>query len=73
MYQIARTGITNLCVHYIVALVFFPSDVSDADNYDPMCPASHPLTPHDPPLLFHLHSDPGERYNLAADPQYRSV
>lgn len=49
------------------------SDVSDADNYDPMCPGSHPLTPHDPPLLFHLHSDPGERFDLAADPQYSGV
>ncbi|KAG0698665.1 Arylsulfatase A [Chionoecetes opilio] len=49
------------------------SDLSDADNYDPMCPASHPLTKHDPPLLFNVHHDPGERYDLSADPQYSGL
>ncbi|CAL4227026.1 unnamed protein product, partial [Meganyctiphanes norvegica] len=41
------------------------SDLSDAANFDPMCPARHPLTRHDPPLLYNLHEDPGERYDLS--------
>nr|XP_053638451.1 arylsulfatase A-like isoform X1 [Cherax quadricarinatus] len=49
------------------------SDLSDPDNYDPLCPASHPLTPHDPPLLYNLYHDPGERYNLANDSLYLPV
>lgn len=48
-------------------------DLSDPNNYDKMCPESHPLTKHDPPLLYHIKRDPGERYDLSGDPQYRSV
>ncbi|XP_069948060.1 arylsulfatase A [Cherax quadricarinatus] len=49
------------------------SDLSDPDNYDPLCPSSHPLTHHDPPLLYNLYYDPGERYNLANDSLYLPV
>lgn len=49
------------------------SDLSDASNYDPMCPQRHPLTRHDPPLLFDIQQDPGERYNLANDTLYQPV
>uniref|UniRef100_A0A0P4WP99 Sulfatase N-terminal domain-containing protein n=2 Tax=Scylla olivacea TaxID=85551 RepID=A0A0P4WP99_SCYOL len=45
------------------------SDLSDSSNFDPLCPGSHRLTKHDPPLLFNLHRDPGERYDLSADPE----
>ncbi|KAK7002158.1 hypothetical protein SK128_010132, partial [Halocaridina rubra] len=47
------------------------SDLSDPDNYDPMCPASHGLTQHNPPLLFDLQVDPGERYDLGKDPDHK--
>ncbi|XP_050692184.1 arylsulfatase A-like [Eriocheir sinensis] len=49
------------------------SALSDPDNYDQMCPETHPLTQHDPPLLFHIHRDPGERYDLSGDSQYSDV
>ncbi|KAK4317675.1 hypothetical protein Pmani_011253 [Petrolisthes manimaculis] len=49
------------------------SDLSDADNYDPLCPARHKLTRHDPPLLYHLHHDPGERYPLPNLPPYSGI
>lgn len=49
------------------------SDLSDASNYDPMCPGSHQLTHHDPPLLFDMQVDPGERYDLGKDPDYKNV
>lgn len=49
------------------------SDLSDPDNYDPMCPGSHALTQHDPPLLFNLHHDPGERYDLSKDTKYSDL
>ncbi|CAL4203383.1 unnamed protein product, partial [Meganyctiphanes norvegica] len=45
-------------------------DLSDPDNFDPMCPSSHPLTKHDPPLLFNLRLDPGERYDLSGEEEY---
>ena len=51
----------------------FKTDLSDGNNYDPMCPASHKLTKHDPPLLFDMHTDPGERYNLADKEEFRCV
>ncbi|CAL4167173.1 unnamed protein product, partial [Meganyctiphanes norvegica] len=38
--------------------------LSDNSNYDEICRESHHLTRHDPPLLFDLFQDPGERYNL---------
>ncbi|KAG0719532.1 Arylsulfatase A [Chionoecetes opilio] len=49
------------------------SYLSDDDNYDPLCPESHPLTKHNPPLLFNVHHDPGERYDLSADPKYSDL
>ncbi|XP_045121284.1 arylsulfatase A-like [Portunus trituberculatus] len=49
------------------------SDLSDSSNYDPICPRSHELTKHDPPLLFNLHHDPGERYDLSSDPDKSEV
>ncbi|XP_069169798.1 arylsulfatase A isoform X1 [Procambarus clarkii] len=49
------------------------SALSDGGNYDPMCPASHPLTPHNPPLLYNLQHDPGERYDLSNDTKYLEV
>jgi len=45
--------------------------LSDNDNYDPICRESHNLTWHDPPLLFDLYQDPGERYNLAGIEEYK--
>ncbi|XP_050691048.1 arylsulfatase A-like [Eriocheir sinensis] len=47
--------------------------LSGPDNYDQMCPETHPLTQHDPPLLFHIQRDPGERYDLSGDSQYSGV
>ncbi|RXG57532.1 Arylsulfatase A [Armadillidium vulgare] len=49
------------------------SDLSDPNNYDPMCPSKHPLTKHDPPLLFNLYADPGERYNLGLEEEYTNL
>lgn len=49
------------------------SDLSDPANYDPMCPGTHHLTYHNPPLLFDLEVDPGERYDLGKDQKYQSV
>ena len=36
-----------------------------------MCPASHQLTREDPPLLFDLFEDPGERYDLSSKPELK--
>ncbi|MCL4133428.1 UNVERIFIED_CONTAM: hypothetical protein GTU68_018530, partial [Idotea baltica] len=49
------------------------SDLSDVDNYDPLCPSKHNLTLHDPPLLFDLYSDPGERYDLGKMEEHREL
>lgn len=46
------------------------SGLSDNDNYDTICTEAHHLTKHDPPLLFDLSVDPGERWNVASSPQY---
>merc|ERR1712179_480895 len=45
--------------------------LSDNDNIDPICPESHELTEHIPPLLFDLFQDPGERYDLSELPEYQ--
>lgn len=49
------------------------SALSDSGNYDPICRKSHKLTKHDPPLLFDLHNDPGERYDFSDDPEKSEV
>ncbi|CAL4097636.1 unnamed protein product, partial [Meganyctiphanes norvegica] len=45
--------------------------LSDNDNYDPICRDSHELTEHEPPLLFDLFKDPGERYDLSKLTEYQ--
>ncbi|XP_022099421.1 arylsulfatase A-like [Acanthaster planci] len=47
--------------------------LSGSTNRDHDCRDSAKLTPHDPPLLFNLDQDPGERYDLSADPKYKSL
>ena len=37
-----------------------------------MCRSSTPLEAHDPPLLYNLHTDPGELYELDPD-EYADV
>ncbi|XP_018008389.1 arylsulfatase A [Hyalella azteca] len=46
--------------------------LSDDQNYDEMCTSRHPLTEHNPPLLYDLSVDPGERWNIANDTSQRS-
>jgi len=42
------------------------ADLSGADNYDLECRGSAELTYHDPPLLFDLFVDPGERWAIGS-------
>ncbi|XP_047738755.1 arylsulfatase A [Hyalella azteca] len=44
---------------------------SDDQNYDEMCTSRHPLTEHNPPLLYDLSVDPGERWNIANDSSFK--
>ncbi|XP_007519480.1 arylsulfatase A [Erinaceus europaeus] len=43
---------------------FTQGSVHSDTTADPVCHASNPLTPHEPPLLYDLSEDPGENYNL---------
>ena len=40
------------------------NSLSDDDNYDPECPSFAVLKERNPPLLYDLNQDPGERYPL---------
>jgi len=42
------------------------SSLSDDSNMDTMCRGSAPLKKHNPPLLFNLDHDPGERWDLSS-------
>ncbi|NWS87928.1 ARSA Arylsulfatase, partial [Toxostoma redivivum] len=44
--------------------VFPPGSFHSSTTPDPACQGLTPLTPHSPPLLFDLESDPAENYNL---------
>jgi hypothetical protein len=43
------------------------NSLSDDDNYDHSCRHSSKLTKHDPPLIFDLDLDPGERHPIPED------
>ena len=60
----------NYKVHYFTA----GADQSDIDNYDLSCRVTAGFVKQDPPLLFDLDADPGERYPIPpSDPRYESV
>ena len=47
--------------------VFLGSALSDNANYDEACHGSPNPKKWDPPLIFDLNVDPGERYGLSAN------
>ena len=49
------------------------SALSDDSNYDLACRSSSRRTEHDPPLLFDLDLDPGERFELQNKPEFAGV
>ena len=50
------------------------SDRSGGDNYDKACQGSTGQEKHDPPLLFDLNVDPGERFPISNNTEaYGSV
>ncbi|XP_038074048.1 arylsulfatase A-like [Patiria miniata] len=49
------------------------SKLSGSSNRDHDCRNSAPLTHHQPPLLFDLDQDPGERYDLSVDKEYSAL
>ncbi|KAF2354085.1 Sulfatase N-terminal [Trinorchestia longiramus] len=49
------------------------SDLSDNENYDEICTQKHKLTAHNPPLLYDLSVDPGERWNIANNTKLRET
>ena len=40
------------------------NDLSGANNYDLVCRGSAEQTKHDPPLLYDVNIDPGERFPI---------
>ena len=40
------------------------NDLSGANNYDSVCRGSSGETKHDPPLLYDVNIDPGERFPI---------
>ena len=53
---------------YFVGLIIFitGNDLSGPDNYDHECRGGGNVTKHDPPLLFDLLKDPGERWSIGS-------
>ena len=60
---------------YIVLKYYLlESDRSGGDNYDKACQGSTGQEKHDPPLLFDLNVDPGERFPISNNTEaYGSV
>ncbi|XP_071816160.1 arylsulfatase A-like [Apostichopus japonicus] len=46
---------------------------SDENNHDKDCRPSTKRAAHDPPLLYDLHQDPSEQYDLSNDTNYASI
>ncbi|XP_071497179.1 arylsulfatase A-like [Diadema antillarum] len=49
------------------------STLSGKGHPDPDCRKTAKRTKHDPPLLFDLHRDPAEQYNIAHEPEFQEV
>ena len=48
------------------------NDLSGANNYDPQCRGSAEQTKHDPPLLYDVNIDPGERFPIDNNTEFYS-
>ena len=65
----------SILFEYIVLKYYLlESDRSGGDNYDKACQGSTGQEKHDPPLLFDLNVDPGERFPISNNTEaYGSV
>lgn len=49
------------------------STLSGIGHPDPDCRKTAKRTKHNPPLLYDLHRDPAEQYNIAYEPEYQDI
>ncbi|XP_041456450.1 arylsulfatase A-like isoform X2 [Lytechinus variegatus] len=49
------------------------STLSGVGHPDPDCRKTAKRTKHSPPLLYDLHRDPAEQYNIAYEPEYQDI
>ncbi|XP_047735558.1 arylsulfatase A-like [Hyalella azteca] len=67
-----ETGPHAVVYRHLKAHFFTIGDLlSDDQNYDEICTSRHLLTEHNPPLLYDLSVDPGERWNVANDTSFK--